>query len=57
MSRERMIKRSRAGRPSRRLRILAAAMCSYFAAELREKGLPGANRIELLVSTSLGDEG
>jgi NhaP-type Na+/H+ or K+/H+ antiporter len=34
--------------------ILAAAMSSYFAEQLREHGLPGANRIELLVFFTIG---
>ncbi len=34
--------------------ILAAAMSSYFAGQLRARGLPGANRIELLVFFTIG---
>jgi hypothetical protein len=34
--------------------ILAAAMASYFAAELRQRGLAGANRIEMLVFLTIG---
>lgn len=34
--------------------ILAAAMASYFAAELRQHGLAGANRIEMLVFCTIG---